>query len=353
VKRILFLVNGLGLGNSTRCHAVISWLEADQYIVDVGTSGNGLAYFSSVMKTGQVFPLRPLTYGQKKGRISFLKTIALLPLLLLNLLRNQISVHRALRLNTYDLVVIDSEYSVFLPRWLMRCPLVAINNSDIIVRQFRGEGVPGNLWFQFLVERMDFLFHRAVPDYVLSPSLSGEPDNAKFKHLPPFVRRELSPKPADHPPRKVLVMMSGSNFRPQFDFLREFTQFKNLEFDVLGVEGEPYGNLKFHGKIYQNVEFLNAADLVVINAGFSAVSEAVCLRKPCLVIPLPNHAEQFVNAQTVEAKGLGIAANEEEVPEKFRQLLKDYPQIRRAQESWGAGIAGACSAASFLKKLIQ
>ena len=41
----LFVINGLGMGNSTRCHAVIEALVQAGWRVHVLTSGNGLAYF--------------------------------------------------------------------------------------------------------------------------------------------------------------------------------------------------------------------------------------------------------------------------------------------------------------------
>jgi len=41
----LFLINGLGLGNSTRCEAVMEHLAEAGFRIHVLTSGNGLAFF--------------------------------------------------------------------------------------------------------------------------------------------------------------------------------------------------------------------------------------------------------------------------------------------------------------------
>jgi UDP:flavonoid glycosyltransferase YjiC (YdhE family) len=64
---------------------------------------------------------------------------------------------------------------------------------------------------------------------------------------------------------------------------------------------------------------------LVINGGYSAVSEAFALRKPVFVVPVPGHAEQFVNACLVRDLGLGFVANERDV---IRQLLNMYEQDR-------------------------
>ena len=45
-KKILFLINGLGLGNSTRCFAIIERLKLLNAEISVITSGNGKWFFS-------------------------------------------------------------------------------------------------------------------------------------------------------------------------------------------------------------------------------------------------------------------------------------------------------------------
>ena len=47
VKKILFLINGLGLGNSTRCSAIIERLILKKCEVSVITSGNGEWFFKN------------------------------------------------------------------------------------------------------------------------------------------------------------------------------------------------------------------------------------------------------------------------------------------------------------------
>ena len=44
-QKVLFVVNGLGLGNSTRCYAIIEHLHRAGVEIHVLTSGNGLFFF--------------------------------------------------------------------------------------------------------------------------------------------------------------------------------------------------------------------------------------------------------------------------------------------------------------------
>ena len=74
-KKILFIVNGLGLGNSTRCHAIMEYLYKIGYRIDVVTSQNGLWYFADKKEVSEIFEISPINYSSKNGKISIFKTI--------------------------------------------------------------------------------------------------------------------------------------------------------------------------------------------------------------------------------------------------------------------------------------
>ena len=74
--RCLFLINGLGMGNSTRCHAIIKQLDERGLRVDVLTSGNGLDYFSNRPEVASLIPTRGYHYSSHNGHVSGLRTAA-------------------------------------------------------------------------------------------------------------------------------------------------------------------------------------------------------------------------------------------------------------------------------------
>ena len=76
MTRILLLVNGLGLGNSTRCYAVIQQLLAAGVEVEVATSENGLWFFADKPEVGRITEIPTLHYGQKAGRINITATLS-------------------------------------------------------------------------------------------------------------------------------------------------------------------------------------------------------------------------------------------------------------------------------------
>ena len=76
-KRVLFLVNGLGIGISTRCYAVIQRLAERDVEIQVITSGNGTWFFPGKPEVTAIHAIKSLTYGtDKEGRISILNTFA-------------------------------------------------------------------------------------------------------------------------------------------------------------------------------------------------------------------------------------------------------------------------------------
>src|SRR6267154_2631929 len=71
----LFIINGLGLGNSTRCYAVMEYLAEAGFQIHVLTSGNGLAYFQDKACIQSLTPMDCFYYSRNKGAISGWSTL--------------------------------------------------------------------------------------------------------------------------------------------------------------------------------------------------------------------------------------------------------------------------------------
>jgi len=312
--KILFLCNGLGLGNSTRCHAIMQRLHAAGARIEVVTSGNGLWYFSDKPEVMAVHEVQSLAYGSKDGVISISRTLVSLAGMLAIIRRNAKVLGTVLDEFCPDIVVSDSEYN-FLPVKRRNVPLVALNNADVVWHSyFRFKDRPKSIQAQFFaVEMLDYGFHRLVPDLVVSPSLNTEipQSGGKILRVGPIVREGYTPQPRQYPVERAAVMLSGSAFGTPVDFTRKDYPVK---IDVIGrgkPDGQPsHPDVTFHGKVKDTYPLLQAADLTVVNGGFSAVSEMFWMRKPLVVVPVPRHAEQWINARNVEHLGVGLVADQ-------------------------------------------
>ena len=55
------------------------------------------------------------------------------------------------------------------------------------------------------------------------------------------------------------------------------------------------------------------------------------MRKPLVVIPVPNHAEQWINARTIEHLGVGMSAQEADLESALATAAR---QIERFHEGY-------------------
>ena len=354
--RILFLVNGLGLGNSTRCHAVMQRLIQHGAEIQVITSGNGLWYFQSVPGITRLHAVESLYYGVKNGRIHIGRTLASVSNFATILRRNAQKVASLLDAWRPHVAIADSVYT-FRPFKRRGIPLVALNNADVVHTSYRifadrPRAIRAQFW---CVEEPDYLFHRLVPDLVISPSLDPTLDQvgAPISRVGPIVRLGYTPRVASPSVRSVLVMLSGSRFGSPVIFRRTDWPF---EIDVVGrpaPEGwDGPANIRFHGKLLDNKALVETADIVVVNGGFSAVSESFSMRKPLIVIPVPNHAEQWINARTIEHLGVGMSAQESDFEDALDTAARQAQRFQRGYEKLGEMPDGAAQAANLIMSLV-
>lgn len=353
--RVLLMVNGLGLGNSTRCHAIVQRLAELGADVAIITSGNGKWYFEGRSEVKALHSIEPLYYASNNGRISIPRTLLSIGEFRRISQRNAATIARVLDSYDPNVVVLDSVYNVG-PARKRGIPIVALNNADVVhtsYRRFRHK--PGSIRMQFYcVEEMDYLFHRARVDMVLSPSLDSElPEvGGNVRRIGPIVRRGYESAPANGPVSRVLVMLSGSRFGTPVALKGRSFPF---HVDIVGREA-PKGvslpsNIVFHGRIKDNAHIVRSADLMLVNGGFSAVSEAFALGKPMVVLPIPNHAEQWVNGRTIEKLGVGFISGEDEVESAMMNAIARIDEFRNAYRHLPAMRDGAEEAAEAILEL--
>lgn len=358
-QRILFLVNGLGLGNSTRCHAIIQRLAGNGAEVRVVTSGNGGWYFADKPEIGPLTEIPALQYGKKDGHISIAATLSAAGAMVRAVKAADRVVAGVLDEFRPHAVVTDSTYAVRAVK-ASGVPLVALNNADMVVRGMAHyRDWPLSVLPQFAcVETLDFLFHRLVPDLVISPRLDPA-DLAEWgpcRRVGPIVRSHCRPcAQNDRPPRRVVVMLSGSAFGSQVDLVHLHP---GVVIDVIGRSAPTAGapmpdNITFHGKIRDSAALLAEADLVIVNGGFSAVSEALSLRKPMVVIPVPHHAEQWINGRTITALGVGMSAPESALEKAMEHAMRRIDAFRDAYRVLPECEDGASQAAALISNLIR
>jgi hypothetical protein len=301
--------------------------------IHVLTSGNGLNYFQNRSCVTSLTPMESFFYSGNNGGISGWSTLKSIRALAAIAKTKRTQLANTIDKIRPDVAVIDSEYAI-APLRRRHIPIVALNTSEMIVSEYlKCRRVPANIRSHFwFVEFSDYLFHKHYCDLVLSPfPLRTRTRHPKFRRIGLIARREIRKNavpysansfPTPRQLRRVLFMLSGSVHASNIRFDERELPFK---IDVVGRSGESAGNVTYHGRKMDNTDLLNQADALVINGGYSAVSEAFVLGKPVFVVPVPGHAEQFVNSRLVSELGLGFVADETNV---VAQLLGMYEQDR-------------------------
>jgi UDP:flavonoid glycosyltransferase YjiC (YdhE family) len=349
---VLFLVNGLGLGNSTRCHAIIQRLAKKGVRCVVVTSGNGAWYFRGRPEVSAIYEIESFFYASKGGKISIALTLGSAFTFARIQMRNAARIAEILEIESPNLAVIDSMY-VTGPFRKKGIPIAALNNSDAIYRakSFFGD-LPSSVRAQFYaIECSDYYWHKRFPDLVISPSLVPELGRAKdnVQSVSPIVRAGCVPSDGTKDGTRVVVMLSGSAFGSQVTFSESDYP---CQIDVVGREA-PDGwrqreNIRFLGRVRDTQDLMRDADLVIVNGGFSAVSEAYAMAKPVVVVPVPNHAEQWFNGRMIEHLGVGMIGGEASIEQHLFDALDRLGDLRGAYGKISLPVDGAERAAEIL-----
>ncbi len=315
--RALFLVNGLGLGNSTRCYALLRQLTELGVESHVLTSGNGLKFFSGKPEVKSLHSMPALSYGAHGARVSLPRTLLKVPRWLPAGVQKSRCLRRVVEMVRPDVAVVDSEYCL-APLKRNRIPVVAINHSHLLISRFWRARKPRGLKLHFwMVEVLDYLFHLAVPDLVLSPTPPRGGCSKRLIEVGLMVRDEfkghnggwISPREV----RRAVYVKGGSELSRRLRL-----PLGELPFPVEVAEGEVSQRMR-------------AADCLIIHGGWSSICEAVALNKPTLSVPLPGHSEQYLNAGLLEEWGCGQRLGSQSLlPSLWEQYQADRWKVQAA-----------------------
>ena len=150
--------------------------------------------------------------------------------------------------------------------------------------------------------------------------------------IPPLLRKEV----------KELKAISGKNwlaYLTHFRLAEDIMAWSKLNPDIqldcfwdhpLRKEIYHYSdNLTFHpinAELY--LEKMSHCAGLISTAGFESIAEAMYLAKPTMMVPVPNHIEQMINAFDASQSGAGLAANSFDLT-----LFKDYQKEHQTDYS--------------------
>jgi uncharacterized protein (TIGR00661 family) len=112
------------------------------------------------------------------------------------------------------------------------------------------------------------------------------------------------------PERKPLISLLESIFQ---DFPEKYKVIMSLGDPRGGSTPEKKGNLIKIPWIDDRFKYLKACDLVISRAGHETIMQSICYGKPSILIPVPNHTEQYSNARRAMELGVAEAIHQDSI----------------------------------------
>jgi len=352
-KKILYAIAGAGLGNFTRMLAVLGELDRDRFDIAIMAPPSIL---KQVPPSFTTFCLEKVTYGAKAFSA-------------LNVLRNNISLPVTLRKNFSrcsrvfdafrpDALVVDSDFHCLPLAKKTGTPVISLNSSFATVKLFQDFR---SSWSQmafsyYCIERVDLWLQKRYADLIICPVIEPvELSCSKLRQISPIVRRQfLETRDDSGLPREtwdIAVTLGGSGLGVGDIDLSSFTGKAVVMGKTQGMRLPPGARITDFDPRPANR--MADARILVVQGGFNSISEVVALRKPAVLVPIPRHAEQFVNARYAERLGIACVAWNGQVAEAIKTIEADYDKYLQSCRSLPVRCDGALQAARLIHEFLD
>lgn len=179
-------------------------------------------------------------------------------------------------------------------------------------------------------------FKKNIP--VIVPSISGKKSRNKIYYVNPIIRKlpeKINVLKEFKDP--IIISLGGSYFGLEIleKLLKILPEFEN-DFIIFSYKtlGKSEKNIHFFPFKENFLEYIKASKAIITFGGHNTISEAVVLKKPCLVFPVPNYIEQILNAYEIEKTKLGMSKilkypiDETEIRSTLNYFIKKIPEIQ-------------------------
>ncbi len=332
MARIWYSVLGDGMGHAIRSYSVIEKLKKEHDLI--------------ITAADKAYPFLKKIYGDKVIRIEgnafiYKDNKAMIGTTIRVFLanfpyksrENFNKISKMLQESKPDLVISDFEPAAHYFSLLLKIPCISIDNVHTLSEcKLR---LPTNLKLKLPYVKSFIKFLHPKSDYYILPAFANvKPKNSKkTKIVKPIIRdkiRKLTPSDKGF----VLVYQTSPTNKKMLKALAK----SNKNYKVYGMKKTKAAkNIKF--KEFSEKKFLEDlknCSYVIINGGFTVISEALYLGKPILSIPVKDQFEQEFNAYSLRDKGYGDYT-EELTPEflkSFEEKLKFYRKNIKTLKQW-------------------
>ncbi len=371
IMKIQFAPAGIGLGHAGRCTPIAKRLleKGAETEILFSTYKDGIAY--ARQEGFRVAEIPPVEFKVKPdGTVDFKQTVANPDLFFASfkVLRQVGAEIRVMQQFKPDVVVSDTRVSPLIAARMLEIPRLCILNQFQIIIPRRthflrlarfadliGLAMIGKLWTTGI--------HVLIPDfpepYTLATGNLRIPKSyqKRVKLIGPIIETCSKDLPSQKQLRKKLNLdetkpvifapisgpvkekayLIGLLRRIFSDFPEDYQIILSLGYPASPPDPLQCRNLLIYRWTPNRFEYLKACDLVVARAGHGTVAQSMCYGKSMLLVPTPNHTEQYNNAK--KAKAMGVAEildqqnlSKETLLKAAEKTLNDKKHMNRSKE---------------------
>ncbi len=330
-KRIFYSVCGEGMGHAIRSSVILEHLTK-KYDVYIFSSERAYEFLSN--KFDNVFEIGGFNTVYENNVVrtkkTFFKALKANPT---NLKEGYNVLYKECKRIKPNIIISDFENYASMLSKLMNIPLISLDNIHMLT-QCEYDYPPHH--------RADMLTAKAVTkSYILRPKrhIITTFFYPPLKHpnmtalYPPVLREEimkLEPVGGDH----VLVYQTAESSINLMEELKKL----DYKFIVYGFNKDDVDeNLTYRSFNEKQIfEDMRTAKAIIVNGGFTMISEAIYLKKPIYCTPAHKNFEQILNGFYVEKLGFGESHDDLDVNkiESFLDNLDKYQENLNKVEPW-------------------
>lgn len=327
---ILYALSGQGFGHAIRSKTVIEFLKKRGHLVKIITFGQSFKLMKKWFP-GETIEMKGYQHSFLADRVFGLGiTLKFFQNLPLFIGKNFPLLKRIVK--NFQIKLIINDFEPF-SRWFARVtniPLITIDNQ--LTTQLCRINFPFKYFSEFIsIRTLEFLYPFGDYRFVSSFNPALTPVKKIFCPntfvVPPILRKEIFElKPTKE--NFILVYQTAPIYKKKlFKIFRHQSQEKFVCYNL----GEPSQTKNIFLKKFDEDGFFNdlsKAKAVIINGGFTLMSEAIYLKKPILSFPIKGDFEQILNGLLLEKSGYGVFSSkiEDRVLERF---LKHLPVFEK------------------------
>lgn len=303
MARILYAVQGDGLGHATRAHSVGSGLLDRGHEVHFISSLKGSLYLREHFPDAvtDIFGFK-LAYDQ--GRIQRLKTFTDIARGVIRHVRPTVrQLRRLFRERQPDLLITDGEWFAPAVAKLLCVPFVSLDNQHVLTH-CRIERPPGSARDFLDAYAVVRLYHTGARRYFVSSFFDVPIRHHPTTLVPPILREKVYAHEATRGDY-LLVYLGGSGAHDEMrEVIESYTDMpiRAYGFGATGRTGRvTYKPMSADGFLTD----LAGCAGVVASAGHTLIGESLYFDKPMLLVPFGRQFEQRINAHYVKRIGVG------------------------------------------------